>query len=69
MDGSRHRLPQPRPMLRATLSGVALAAFLTLFAFTPQASAGARAGDSVTLTFTVMVKAGTPPADVLFWFC
>lgn len=69
MDGSRHRLPQPRPMLRATLSGVALAAFLTLFAFTPQASAGARAGDSVTLTFTVIVKAGTPPGDVLFWFC
>jgi hypothetical protein len=58
-------------MLRAALCGVALAAFLTLFAFTPQTSAAhpARAGNSVTLTFTVMVKAGTPPADVLFWFC
>jgi hypothetical protein len=71
MYGWRHRLMQPRPMFRAALSSVALAACLTLFALTPQASAAhpARAGDSVTLTFTVKVQAGTPPSDVLFWFC
>lgn len=76
MYGLRHRLTQPRLMLRAALSSVALAAFLTLFLLTPQTSAGARgaahparAGDNVTLTFTVVVQAGAPPSDVLFWFC
>ncbi len=72
MYGLRHRLTQPRLLLRAALSSLALAALITLFLLTPQTSAGAhpaRAGDSVTLTFTVIVKAGTPPSDVLFWFC
>jgi hypothetical protein len=71
MYGLRQRLMRPRHTLLITPGIVAFAVLLTLYAFPTQTSAAhaARPGDSVTLTFTVTVKAGTAPSDVLFWFC
>ncbi len=71
MYGLKQRLMQPRYLLRVALSSVALAAFLALGAFSPQTSAAhqAQPNETITIDFTVKVQAGTPPTDVLFWFC
>ncbi len=62
---------QPRHLPRAALGSAALAVLVALFTLTAQSSAAqpARTGETVTLTFTVIVRAGTPPDDLLFWFC
>lgn len=73
MDGLRQRprLMEHRHLLLLALGSVALVGLAAFSALTAPASAAhpAKPGDSVTLTFTVAVRAGTPPGDVLFWFC
>jgi hypothetical protein len=67
----RQRLMQPQRLSLVALSSVAFAVLLALFALTAQIGAAqpAKPGDAITFAFTVTVKAGTPPSDVLFWFC
>jgi hypothetical protein len=73
MYGLRQRLMQPRHRFRAALGSAGLVLCLILFALIPQPGAAhaAEPGAAITLTFTVVVKAGSPPppVDVLFWFC
>jgi hypothetical protein len=70
MDGLRQRLMTPRRLWGA-LSLVACGLLAALYALSAQPSAAhpAATGDTVTITFTVTVKAGTPPPDVIFWLC
>lgn len=76
MDGLRQRLARPRliehrHILLVALGSVALVGLAAFSALTAPTSAAhpAKAGDTLTLTFTVTVRAGTPPGDVLFWLC
>lgn len=71
MYGLKQRLMQPRHLLRVALSSVALALLLALGAFSPQTSAAhqAQPNETIDIDFTVTVQAGTPPSDVLVWFC
>ncbi len=71
MYGLRQRLIQSRRLRLVALGSAALALLLALSALITRSSAAhpARTGDTVTLTFTAKVQAGTPPGDVLFWVC
>jgi hypothetical protein len=71
MYGLRQRVMPPRHLLRVALSSVTFAALLAFGALSPQTSAAqmARPNDTININFTVQVEAGTPPSDVLFWFC
>jgi hypothetical protein len=71
MHGLQQRLMQSRHLLLVAVSCVALLILLAFSALTIQigAARSATKRDSVTLTFTVAITAGTPPSDVLFWVC
>jgi hypothetical protein len=71
MDGLRQRLMTPRRRVWLALSLVVCGLLATLYAPGAQHSAAhpAAPGDTVTITFTVTVTAGTPPADTIFWLC
>lgn len=71
IDRVKQRVMQPRYLFLAALSSAALVVFLALWTLGPQTSAAhpAATRDTVNITFTVTVVAGTPPTDVLFWVC
>lgn len=68
---SETTLMEHRHILLVALGSVALVGLAAFSALTAPTSAAhpAKAGDTITLTFTVTVRAGTPPDDVLFWLC
>ena len=70
MEGLRRRLTAPR-RLWVLLGLATLGLLVALYALSAENSAAhsARTGASATLTFTVTIKAGAPPADVIFWVC
>ena len=71
MYAVRERLIRRHRLLLVMVGVLASGLILALYALTAQGSAAhpAKAGDAVTLSFTVTVQAGTPPSDVLFWVC
>lgn len=71
MYGVIHRLARPRQLTRMATGVVALGVVVALYALTTQTTAAhpARTDDTVTLSFTVTIVAGTPASDALFWVC